>query len=173
METDEMKKQLSLDDYQRAGREVLRELSRHDLTPRQMKVALALLEFSLLDGRRSTRLPSVESLAQLSGLRISHVTEAVEALRLCRIVDVKESHGWREYTVQADTAVWKVRPFVARERMREVVLLIREANCELGGIKVEKEIPENFRAGTAAIKAAFYFPVGKLAGKPTGKQTDA
>lgn len=105
-----------------------RELLRHCISERDLRVAVALCNVSFGLGLLSVKIPKLETLGELVGLPRQHVYNSLQRLHEMRIVTVRPKEGLYLYTVNANSESWKVAPRIALATILRATETLRELN---------------------------------------------
>jgi hypothetical protein len=105
-----------------------RELLRHQISERDLRVSVTLCNISFGLGIMSVKIPKLETLGDLVGLPRQHVYTALQRLHEMRIVTVRPKEGLYLYTVNPNSESWKVAPRVSLATVLRSTETIRELN---------------------------------------------
>ncbi len=147
---------------------IRRELRRHKLSDNALRITEIILEMSLGQGLESVLIPDHDCFSGLTGIRRSHVSETLLALREMRIVRLTSRDGFPIYSIREDPDSeglspfdWRVQPRTTLREMERAVGMIREHNG-LPPLPESRalEASENFKSGPLAQKIAPANPEG-------------
>jgi len=122
------------------------ELMRFKLDDTQRRLADALTLITLGWGRESIMVPDYKFFSALTGLEKPHVSDALKALHLQRVIRVqRDRKGQRHYSLNESSTTWQATP---RELMMDRDERIRQLRAV--NEMEEKEISNFFKVPTAA-----------------------
>ena len=126
----------SQEDCQALASRVFSDLRRHDLSKQQLVIVMTLVEISYVWGHETVRVPKLELLAQLTGMRRTHVAATLRELNQIRVIDVKKHEQYLEFRVVSDSNLWRCRPRVSPGTARNALDWLRVHNFGNGGVKL-------------------------------------
>lgn len=126
----------SQEDCQGLAARVLSDLRRHDLSKQQLVIVMILVETSYQWGHETVRVPKLEVLAHLTGMRKTHIAATLRELGQIRVIETKKHEQYFEFRVVADSNVWRCRPRVSPGKAREALDWLRVHNFGDGGVKL-------------------------------------
>lgn len=114
--------------YRSLGKALRKELRRHFLSERERLVAEWILETSLLWGKRSVNVPTLETFTDLTGITRPHVHTALRSLVEMRIVETREAAHGMSYWINANPETWKVKIRTPRASIQRAIERLKALN---------------------------------------------
>ncbi len=118
-----------------------REVLRFDLSKQQLIVLLLLIELSYGWGNEAVRVPKLELLSQLTGMKRTHVAATLRELFQMRIVEATRHEQAIDYRVLPDLDRWGCRPRVTPGMVTHATDWLRLYNIGPNGMAVLEELP--------------------------------
>lgn len=118
---------------------VLSDLRRHDLSKQQLVIVMALIEISYAWGHETVKVSKLELLAQLTGMRRTHVAATLRELNQIRVIEATKHEQYVVFRVVPDSNVWRCRPRVSPGTARNALDWLRIQNFGDGGVKLMEQ----------------------------------
>jgi len=158
------------DDWHFRGARLLVDLLRHDLTPREFKIAEVILQLTYGWKRETVIIPELRYFEKLTDIGTSDVTKVLKSLHRRRVIRVQRSGGFIVYGLNPDAEVWKAMPWATTAEIVHTQNTLREVNG-LEPLLMDSDSPVSFfkkEPRTDSGRRTGNLPVGKPTGERVG-----